>query len=114
MHFVNIILYFTKSKIETESNRSFLGYLWWIIDPLISLGIYFLLFKVFLNSGADDYIPFLFLGLLTWKWLESSAAKSSFSILNELHIIRKINIHKAIFPLSEICYQTWKFIIVFG
>lgn len=110
-HYDLVILY-TKAKLEAESERTYLGYVWWILDPLVGVFIYYLLFKVFMNRGGDDYIPFLFLGLSTWKWFESTVSKSTMSILGSAGIFKKVNIHKSLFPTVDVFYNTWKFLVV--
>jgi lipopolysaccharide transport system permease protein len=110
---LDLITVYTKAKLEAESERTFLGYFWWILDPLVGVGIYYLLFKVFLNRGGDDYIPFLFLGLITWKWFDNGISRSSESILGAASIFKKVNIHKSLFPSVEVLYHSWKFLLVF-
>ncbi len=111
-HFELIVLY-TRSKLQAESQRTFLGYFWWILDPLVGVGIYYVLFKLFLKRGGPDYIPFLFLGLITWKWFENGVTRSAESILGAGGIFKRVNIHKSVFPSVEILYHSWKFMVVF-
>lgn len=108
-----LIIEYTKAKLEAESERTFLGYFWWILDPLIGVGIYYLLFKVFLNRGGDDYIPFLFIGLITWKWFTNSITKGTASIHGAAGIFKKVYVQKIVFPTVDIFYQSWKFLLVF-
>lgn len=110
---LDLILVYTRARLEAESERTFLGYFWWILDPLIGVGIYYLLFKVFLNRGGPDYIPFLFLGLVTWKWFDNGVTRTSESILGASGIFKKVYIHKSLFPSVEVLYHSWKFLIVF-
>ncbi len=116
-NFVNInyelIFYYTKSKLEAENARTFMGYLWWIIDPLMGVLVYYILFKLLLNRGGPDYIQFLFLGLITWKWFDNSVKNSANSIHGSIQLVRKIPIHKSIMPLVEVLYNSWKFFIIF-
>ena len=111
---LELIILYTRSKLQAEAERTYLGYFWWILDPLVGVGIYFVLFKLILKRGGPDYIPFLFLGLITWKWFENTVTRTSESILGASGIFKKVNIHKSVFPSVEILYHTWKFIIVFS
>lgn len=111
---LDFLFFYTKAKLEAESFRHFAGYLWWILDPLFSVGVYFFLFKVLLNRGGEDYIQFLFIGLVSWKWFADSINKSSGAILSNLSLAKKIRMKKNIFPIVEILYNSWKFIVIFA
>ena len=111
--FYNLLAMYTGFKLEEESRRSYLGYLWWIIEPLLNVAIYYLLFKVILERGSEDYIQFLFLGIIVWRWLSGAILKSSNSIIAQINLIKKININKILFPLSEVLSVTWKFLVIF-
>lgn len=111
-HF-DIIYHNAKAKLEAENVRSFIGYLWWVLDPLMSVAVYYLLFKVFLKRGGNDYIPFLFIGLVSWKWFVSALTKGANTISLNKSLYKKIYIPKFVFPFIEIFYQTWKFLVIF-
>ena len=80
----------------------------------MSVAIYYLLFKVILTRGGPDYIEFLFLGLITWKWLATAATKSGEILDDRKKLIKKIYIPKYVFPMVETFYHTWKFLVVFA
>jgi len=110
---IDIIYHQTQAKMQAEGVRSNLGYVWWVLDPLLSLAIYYLLFKVLLNRGGEDYISFLFIGLIAWRWFQMSITKGASSISAKKNLYKRIYLPKYIFPFVEILYQTWKFVIVF-
>ncbi len=112
-HFLNLLLIYTSFKLEEESQKSYLGYLWWVIEPALNICIYFLLFKVILNRGGADYIQFLIIGVIVWRWLNISVTKSANSILSKASLIKKVNIHKIVFPLSETLAVFVKFMTIF-
>lgn len=111
---IEFLVFYTKAKLEAESFRHHAGYLWWILDPLFSVAVYYFLFKVILNRGGPDYIQFLFIGLVSWKWFADTTLKSSGSLLSNLNIIKKIKIKKHVFPIVEVFYNTWKFLVIFA
>ncbi len=113
-NYIEFLIYYARAKLEAESFRHFAGYLWWILDPLFGVAIYYLLFKVILHRGEDDFVQFLFIGLITWKWFADSVNKGADSILTNISLIRKIRIQKHVFPMVEVFYNTWKFLVVFA
>jgi lipopolysaccharide transport system permease protein/teichoic acid transport system permease protein len=110
---IELISYYAKAKLRAESYRNFAGYFWWILDPLFGVTIYYFLFKVIMNKGETNYIAFLVLGLIIWKWISEGITKSSGSILAGLSLLKKIKLNAYIFPIAEVLKDTWKFLAIF-
>ncbi len=111
---IELITYYANAKLKAESYRHFAGYFWWILDPLFGVAIYYFLFKVIMNRGENNYIAFLVLGLIVWKWISECISKSSGAILSGLSLLKKIKLNARIFPIAEVLKDTWKFLVVFS
>jgi lipopolysaccharide transport system permease protein len=111
---IELIIYYAKAKLKAESYRNFAGYFWWILDPLFGVAIYYFLFKVIMHRGENDYIAFLMLGLIIWKWISECLSKSSGAILSGLGLLKKIKLNAYIFPIAEVFKDTWKFLVIFS
>lgn len=110
---INIILYKAKIHLISEASSTYLSYLWWIFEPLISLGIYYLVFGVIFQRGTEDFIPFLLVGLVTWQWFSQSIEHCANSINGNVSLICNIKFRKLILPSINIAIDTVKFFIVF-
>lgn len=77
------------------------GLVWAIINPLVLMGMYILLFSVILKikiEGGSDHIDFgffLFCGMIPWLSFQESLSKSSNIIIDFRMLIQQIK-----FPLS--------------
>jgi ABC-type polysaccharide/polyol phosphate export permease len=109
-----LTIYLARFKLETESARSYLGYLWWFIDPLMNALIYYLLFKVIMQRGGEDFIFFLFIGVFTWRWMDNTINKSSNSILTQANLLKKLYVNKEVLIYSETLFVLAKFLMVMG
>lgn len=108
-----LIGYLAKFKLETESARSYLGYLWWVLDPLMNAMVYFLLFSVIMKRGGPDFIYFLFLGVLTWRWMDNTISKGALAVITQATLLKKLYVSKIVLVLSEMLTILSKFLIVF-
>ncbi len=81
-----------------------LGYLWWLLDPLLFMLVYYMVVVVvFQRSGKNQpYILFLLCGLIPFKFFSQSVVQSVESIIRAAPIIKSINFPKAIVPLSVV------------
>jgi lipopolysaccharide transport system permease protein/teichoic acid transport system permease protein len=89
-----------KSGLKAEHRNSYLGYFWWLLDPLLNIAVYYFLVVIILDRGGPDFAVFLVIGLVVWRWISSSINTSANSILRYSSIINQVYLPKFIFPLS--------------
>jgi lipopolysaccharide transport system permease protein len=101
-HYKNLIVHKAWADFRAEAERTYLGVVWWVLDPLINMAIYYLVFGVFLRMGTHDYIPFLLTGLVVWRFIEATVVRASNSILTNVAMVRQVAFRKIIFPLIAV------------
>ena len=113
MYYIDLILYKSLADLRTEARRYYISYFWWIFEPVLDMLIFYFVFGLLLKRGKPDYVPFLLIGLLSWKWFNTTVMHCSNSIISSKGIINQVNIPKFVFPIIVICTDTFKFLIVF-
>lgn len=108
----DLLYYLIKSGLKAEHRNSYLGYFWWLLDPLLNVVVYFFLVVIVLGRESDDfnYAVFLVIGLVAWRWISSSISSASKSILRYSSIINQVSLPKAIFPLSFTFSQLFNYL----
>jgi len=106
----DLILYLVKSGLKAEHRNSYLGYFWWLLDPLLNIAVYYFLVVIILDRGGEDYALFLVIGLIVWRWISSSINTSANSVLRYSSIINQVYLPKFIFPLSFTITQLINFL----
>jgi len=106
----DLIWYLVKSGLKAEHRNSYLGYFWWLLDPLLNIAVYYFLVVIILDRGGPDYPIFLVIGLIVWRWISSSINTSANSILRYSSIINQVALPKLIFPLSFTISQLVNFL----
>lgn len=114
MNYKEILLYGVYSDLRTEVARRFLGFLWWVIDPVLYMAAFYVVFALALRQGGEDYAPFLLIGMVVWKWFDSTARQASVSIVGNAGLIQQIYIPKSLLVLIQIFSNAFKFAIVLG
>lgn len=109
--FINLITFRAIAELKSEATRTYAGYLWWILEPLMSLAVYFVAFKYILHNAADNFIVFLFSGIVIYRFFSGTVTRSATSILSSHGLMQLVYIHKSIFPLSIVLVNLVKFIV---
>src|SRR5690625_8012682 len=96
----DLLFYLVKSGLKAEHRNSYLGYFWWLLDPLLNIAVYYFLVVIILGRGGPDYPIFLTIGLIVWRWMSSSINTSANSVLLYSSIINQVYLQKFILLLS--------------
>ena len=108
---IDLIIYKTYADLRAEAERTYLGVAWWVLEPLIDMAIYFIVFGVILRRGTDDFVPFLIIGVTAWQWFMSTVAITQTSILESVWLFRSVNVSKIVFPITKLLINTFKFLV---
>jgi lipopolysaccharide transport system permease protein len=99
------LLYFLVWRdVKVRYKQTALGVLWVLLQPLVSMAIYTILFGVLLNVPSDGapYAVFAFAGLLPWQYFASALTRSSQGVVNSANLITKIYFPRLVIPLSGV------------
>jgi lipopolysaccharide transport system permease protein len=98
--FIDLLLFKTRANLHTEVSQYYLNYLWWVINPLLTMGVFYVVFGIFLGSKIQHFVAFLLCGLTMWQWFARTVNNSASSIMEGVGLMTQIDIPKVFFPLE--------------
>ena len=112
MRYLELVLFLVYTDLRTEVARRFLGFLWWILEPVMYMAVFYVVFEMGMRQGGPDYVPFLLCGMVPWKWFDGSVRQAESSILGNSSLMQQIHVPKVIFGLVQVLTNTFKFLVV--
>lgn len=91
-----------RMALRADASRFFLGYIWWVLEPLLWVGVFYVVFVVILGTRQPDFLPFLMVGKLAFVWFSKSVTQASNSIIGGRGLVGKINVPKTLFPMAVV------------
>lgn len=88
--------------LRADAKRFFLGYIWWILEPLLYIMVFYVVFSTLLNSRGPDFIFFLMTGKLPFIWFSKSVTQASSSIIAGKGLVGRVDIPKTLFPMAVV------------
>lgn len=79
---------------------SVLGFFWTFLNPLLQLGVYFVLFGVILGNSMPSFYLYLFTGLIPWIFFQTCLGAGSRAIMDQKSLITKIAFPREVVPIS--------------
>jgi lipopolysaccharide transport system permease protein len=112
--YLDYMFYKAWADLCAEARRYYISYIWWVLSPILEMLVYYVVFGIGLKGfKTENFMIFLLIGVVAWKWVETSAHHCTLSIYKNRNIIKLVYLPKIIFPLIDICTDTFKFIIAF-
>lgn len=102
-----------RRELRQKYKGSVLGVAWYLVNPLVLMGAYYLMFGVLFPLGSiDDYPLFLMIGLVVWIFFSQSLLSAAPSLLDQGSLIRKARFPRETIPASVVTVQLVTFVIV--
>lgn len=95
-----LIRYLVQADMKKRGSDTVLGNVWWILDPLLQMAVYWIFVSVIARRPAPDYPLFIFAALLPWKWYASVVNDATNAVVNKDKLIRQIAFPKLVLPVS--------------
>jgi lipopolysaccharide transport system permease protein len=108
---LEILLYQTYCHLRVESERLYIGYLWWVVEVLLEMALLYVLFRGLLGVPTENYLSFLLIGLVSWRWLAQSVIRAAPSILSNQSLAMQVFVPKLVFPLAMLLADAVKFAV---
>jgi lipopolysaccharide transport system permease protein len=107
-HFNDLLLYKIRADLRVDARGYYLGYVWWVLEPIFEMAIFYVVFSFVMGRGGEHYVQSLLIGLLAWKWFSSTITSCMTSISKGKGLMQQVVIPKLFFPLVEIGTNTVK------
>src|SRR4051812_41917471 len=102
-----------RRELRQKYKGSSLGVLWYLVNPLILMGAYALVFKVLLKvASVPDYPIFLISGLVVWVFFSQALLSSAPSLVVNAPLIRKVRFPRETIPASVATVQAVTFLVM--
>ena len=100
--------------LKVKYRRSFLGYLWSLLNPLMMMAVMSVVFSFMFRSNIENFPLYLICGNTLWAFFSESTTMSMHSVLANGALIKKVYIPKFIFPISRVlsCFVTMSFSLI--
>ena len=88
--------------LKVKYRRSFLGYVWSVLNPLLMMVVQTIIFSFMFRSDIPNYPLYLICGNTLFTFFNESANMGLTSIIYNASLIKKVYIPKYIFPVSRV------------
>jgi len=102
-----------RRELRQKYKGSALGALWYLVNPLVLMGAYSLVFSVLLRvADKPNYPLFLLAGLIVWVFFAQALLAAAPSLVQNAPLIRKVRFPRETIPASVAVVQLATFLVM--
>lgn len=102
LHYRELIWALALKDLRVRYKRSALGFLWALLNPLLTMAILTVVFSTVMRITMDHYAIFLLSVLLPWTFFVQALSYSVESIVGNGPLLKKVAVGKSVFPVAAV------------
>lgn len=89
-------------ELRAQNFDTVLGNVWHVLNPLLQVGVYFLVFGMILNTsrGVDNFLTFLAVGVFMYRFTQRCGMKGAGAIVSNDGLIKSIHFPRLLLPAA--------------
>jgi ABC-2 type transport system permease protein len=104
-----VVTHFVGVQLTTSYRTKSLGFLWALLDPLLFMCVYYIVFGRIIAMRPLSFMIHLFVGVIAFRFLQGSAAQAAGVLRAHGGLIKEIRFPKVALPLSVIIARLFDF-----
>ena len=106
-----LIKYLVLKDIKVKSRGTYLGIGWTLMNPLLSMSVYFVVFQHIFRVAIPNFLGFFLAGYLMWAFFSRAITAAVTCITENEAIVRKSVFPLEVLPLSTVLYQLFHHVL---
>jgi len=95
---VNLI----RKELKVRYKNSALGFVWSLVNPAVTIAVFYMIFSVILPNSIPDFVLFLMSGVLIFNMFQNGTAAAVGSVVGNAPLIKKVWFPREVLPLASI------------
>lgn len=88
--------------LKVRYRRSALGLLWTMLQPLLTMVVFFVVFSSIFRFDVENYAVYAQAGILFWTFVSQSVTSSMNSLTRNAALLKKVPVPREIFPVAAV------------
>ncbi|HVT59288.1 MAG TPA: ABC transporter permease [Thermoanaerobaculia bacterium] len=102
LRYRDLVLTLVARELKVRYRRSSIGFLWTMLQPLLMMAVFYGVFSNLFRVDLPNYPIYALAGILFWNFFSQSIVASMNSLRGNAHLLQKVPVPKAVFPLATV------------
>lgn len=101
----NVLYELIARGLKVQYRESFLGYAWSLLEPLLLVGVYWIVFGRVARFGMPHYPLFIASAIMPWLFFNGTLSQCAASLRRNSGLVRSVTLPREIYPLASVGEQ---------
>ncbi|MGH2721005.1 MAG: ABC transporter permease [Actinomycetota bacterium] len=97
-----LLVNLVRKELRGRYKDSMLGFVWSLLNPIMYVLIFYIVFGLILPSGIPSYPAFVLAGLLPWTLFASGLTSGTASVVLNGPLLKKVAFAREVLPLASV------------
>jgi ABC-2 type transport system permease protein len=97
-----LLLSLVRKELSVKYKNSVLGFAWSMLNPALTLVVYYVVFQLVLKNGMPQFAIFLLCGLVIWNFFSTALSGATSSVVANAGIVQKVSFPREVLPLASV------------
>jgi ABC-2 type transport system permease protein len=98
----SILANLVRKEVKVKYKSSVLGMAWSMLNPVLYLAVFSLVFSVVLETGIPQFAIYLLSGLLAWSFFSNALNQAARSVVENSNLVTKVYFPREVLPLASV------------
>lgn len=98
---LHLIMQLTLSSFKLRNEGSYLGVLWYLLNPILMFSVLYVVFSSSLGASIPNYAMYTLLGLIQFNFLNLAAGSSMSNVIVNSQLIKSLNFNRFTLIISS-------------
>jgi ABC-2 type transport system permease protein len=100
-----------RKDLKVKYKGSSLGFAWSLMNPLLLLAVYYVVFQLILPGRIPSFAIYLMAGLLVWNAFSTAVQGAATSVVGNANLVKKVRFPLPVLPLSAVGFALVHFLL---
>jgi ABC-type polysaccharide/polyol phosphate export permease len=109
-----LLKYLVLKDIKVKSRGTYLGVAWTLMNPLITIATYFVVFQYIFRVTIPNFAAFVIIGLLMWIFFARAVSSATTCMIDNEGMVKKAAFPLELLPMASVLYHLFYHLVGFG
>ena len=97
-----LLISLVRKELSVKYKNSVLGFVWSMLNPALTLVVYYVVFQLVFKNGTPQFAIFLLCGLVVWNFFTASLMGATSAVVSNAGIVKKVAFPREVLPLAAV------------
>ena len=109
-----LVKYLVLKDIKVKSRGTYLGVAWTLMNPLVTIAMYFVVFQYIFRVAIPNFVAFFLVGLLMWIFFSRAVSTAATCVIDNDAMVKKAAFPLEVLPVASVLYHLFHHLVALG